>query len=513
MSHHVLIADPDPQTARLLAPALRHRGYQVSAVKTGSQALELCVLRAPDLVLFDVDCPLLDAQTFKQILRSNPHTAELPILVTGSSEGVAPMTLRDGFLLKPFNVDEVLSRVDQLFRRIDAARKSQKGDQGMEGTLGQLSLTDLLQILGQNRRSGRLELTSARGAARVRIAEGLVAEAEAEGAVGTKALFRLLLWKEGGFAFVPGALPEDGSAGRRAEAARPEQSRPESAIGKSVEELLLEGMRQADELPALRAALPSPQSRLVWTAGAARLEGEQHPVTAEMLEIVRAGATVAEAIDRARSTDHSAAQALLTLLKKGIVATATEPREVRRTQRPLIGSGELHALLARLQQGRTDGSRPIGKILLASPDKLRLRSFLERLAEIKECRLDPEGAAAATALAFGTAGQLAIADDLALDFVLLPTSEEGRPLWQPFAVRAIGGIVLLGGGEFGQAAADLVLYLARDRGLPVLLPDLGELPAPIAAAAPNAAPAPGGAEATLRELLTRASRPQLWPTF
>src|SRR5271170_4683521 len=107
-SRHVLIADPDPNTARLLAPPLRQRGYSVAATKTGSRALEVCVLRAPDLVLFDVACPLLEAHLFRQILKANPRTENVPVLVTGSVEDRGPPSLNDGFLLKPFNVDEVL---------------------------------------------------------------------------------------------------------------------------------------------------------------------------------------------------------------------------------------------------------------------------------------------------------------------------------------------------------------------------------------------------------------------
>jgi len=57
----ILIVDPDPSVARSLAPALRQRGYQVHGARDGTRALQVAILRLPDLVLFDEATPLLDA--------------------------------------------------------------------------------------------------------------------------------------------------------------------------------------------------------------------------------------------------------------------------------------------------------------------------------------------------------------------------------------------------------------------------------------------------------------------
>ncbi len=484
MARHILIADPDPQTARLLAPVLRHRGYQVSAVKNGSRALEVCVLRAPDLVLFDVACPLLDPQTFRQIVRANPHTEQLPVLVTGSAELASQPSLRDGFLLKPFNADEVLSRIEQLLRRVDAARQTRRGDQGMEGTLAQLAVTDLLQVLGQNRKSGRLQLAGPRGNARVRLAGGQVAEAQAEGTGGIKALFRLLQWKEGTFSFVP------------------EESAQPGDIHKSVEELLLEGLRQGDELPALRVALPSPETALVLTSAADQLLGEQHPVTAEVIAVCRPGpVTVAEVLDRSRATDFSAAQALVTLLRRGIVAPLAGTPPARREQRPLLPPGGAHALRARLRQPGAE-SPSCGKILVASPDPAALGAFFAKVAALPQASLGK-----GPPPTFGTAGRLELGEDLALDLIILPASDASRPLWQPFASRALGAVLLWPEGPTGsQASAALATFLTHEHGLPLVLPGVATLPPEIARVADSAVPAPAAPAEAFRELLASVTR-------
>ncbi len=486
MGRHVLIADPDPATARLLAPALRHRGHQVSAVRSGPRALETCVLRPPDLVLFDAACPLLDAQTFRQILRSNPHTAPIPILVTGGAESAALPASREGFLQKPFNIDEVVARIDQTFRRLDAARETQRGDRGLEGALGQLGVPDLLQVLGQNRNSGVLRLTGPRGSASIRLSGGAIAEASGENVSGLKALFRLLQWREGLFAFQPGESPDPGD------------------IARPVEEVLLEGLRQADELPGLLAALPGASVRFALSPSAA-LEGERDRATAEVLSLLRSGATVGEVLDRSRTTDHAAAQAMLRLLRKRLLVPAAGEPAAAREARQLVPTGGSHALRARVHQiGRGDGGRTRGKILLAAVED-ELPPFVERLSRVPEVRLDATLLRAAAPLGFGTLGAVEIDEDLRIDLLLLPAGDAASPLWQPFASRALGAIVLLAGATDSGALA-LVRFLCEEQALPVVLPGLSALP--FALAEVKHAPAPTGADPwdALHELLALVTR-------
>ena len=90
----ILIADPDPSPVRALAPALRQRGYQVHAAKDGAKALQVAILRFPDVVLFDERCQMLDARTFVRIIRTNPRTERIPVVLTGD------MNERDSFFCR-----------------------------------------------------------------------------------------------------------------------------------------------------------------------------------------------------------------------------------------------------------------------------------------------------------------------------------------------------------------------------------------------------------------------------
>src|SRR5512138_3317938 len=236
----ILIADPDPATVRALAPALRQRGYQVHAAKDGARALQVAILRFPDVVLFDERCQMLDARTFVRILRTNPRTERIPVVLTG--EAVDEDRARLGtFLRKPFNHDEVLGRIEQIFRRVEASRAVSGGEsREIEGNLAQIPLVDLLQILAVNRKSGRLALEREGEQAEILLDQGRVVDARTRHVEGEKALYRLLGRREGQFAFVPGP------------------SGAQVRIDRKVEELVLEGLRLADEVARLLPSTPQP---------------------------------------------------------------------------------------------------------------------------------------------------------------------------------------------------------------------------------------------------------------
>ena len=78
----ILIADPDVNAVRPLTKALRQRGDHVQYAPDGSRALEVAVLRHPDVILFDEHCRLIEARAFVQILLTNPRTDDIPVVVT-----------------------------------------------------------------------------------------------------------------------------------------------------------------------------------------------------------------------------------------------------------------------------------------------------------------------------------------------------------------------------------------------------------------------------------------------
>ncbi|MBK9518956.1 MAG: DUF4388 domain-containing protein [Anaeromyxobacter sp.] len=436
----LLVVDADPETVRLLAPSLRQRGYQVHAAHDGPRALQVAILRFPDLVLLDEHTPLLDPRTFIRILRTNPRTERIPVVLMGT----APETDRarlGAWLQKPLQLDQVLARVEQAFRRADAARAAGES-QDLEGNLAQLPLPDLLQILAVNRKSGRLVVEREGERAEVVLREGRVVDAALGPVVAEKALWRLLSRREGQFTFSPSA------------ATGPER------IDRRLDDLLLEGLRQADELAALLPSLPPPQDRLELVDGAATLPAGLHPVTEEVVALLSAPRTFVEVLDRCHASDLEAARAVAALLERGFARR--RPAAPPEAAVALLAPHELHALRARVVRGRSSGPQVVGKVVVAGGGPAERQAAAARFATVPGFQATPGAAGAED---FGTLGRLTLGDGVRVDLVALPASPADRPLWRPFAAGAVGALVLLP----AEGAAALLEELGRAQRLPLVV--------------------------------------------
>jgi hypothetical protein len=211
------------------------------------------------------------------------------------------------------------------------------GEGDFRGDLRQVSVVDLLQLLSMNRRSGTLSVTTQRGSGEVRLQDGEVFDAVFRRQEGEKALYRLVGENEGSFAFTSGAA----ATLRRVEI-------PTSA-------LLMEGMRQLDEVRAKRARL-----------GATSLALEREVSS----EAARVEQEIAGALGVPRSLDE-----LLDEL-------ATSDLELLETIERMLASGHLK---------RLDEASPRPE--LASPDRLQLLAALVK-------RLSREGYAGGARLVF-----------------------------------------------------------------------------------------------------------------
>jgi DNA-binding response OmpR family regulator len=477
----VLVVDPDPGAAGRLAPALRRRGLEVHAARDGSRALELVILRSPDLVLLDEAAPLVDARTFLRILRTNPRTERIPVVLVG--DGDDPERAKTGgWLRRPLQPDEVAAHLDAVLRRLDAARAAAR-DAELSGTLSQMPLPDLLQVLGMNRRTGRLELARDGDRAEIALVEGRVVDAAAGAAGGEKALYRLLARADGQFAFVPGRP------------AGPER------VARRVEELVMEGLRRADEVERLRPMLPGARDLVALAVPPATAAAGADPVAAEVAGLLAAPRTVQDLLDRARAHDLEVLRALSALLERGHVRVRARAgpggEEVA-----VLAPHEVHALRARLAAARPSASsgQLLIKVALAGGGPLSRRAALARFEELLGFAPEPGGGP----VELGTLGRLALGGGLAVDVVALPRDPGLAPLWGPLAAGALGLLVLAppGGGE------EQLATLARAQALPVAAcgPDASAVGAALRTAPAGYAWSGGDPAEALRGLLAGASR-------
>ncbi|WP_406601498.1 response regulator transcription factor [Lentzea miocenica] len=116
----LLVVEDEPSIRELLCASLRFAGFTVSSAATGGEALQAARSEAPDLVLLDVMLP--DRDGFEVVRRLRSGGVQVPVLyltardstddrITGLSIG------GDGYITKPFSLEEVIARVTAVLRR------------------------------------------------------------------------------------------------------------------------------------------------------------------------------------------------------------------------------------------------------------------------------------------------------------------------------------------------------------------------------------------------------------
>src|ERR1700682_4009918 len=115
----ILVVDDDPQIRRVMRATLTAQGYTIVEARDGQEALEKLRSERPDLVLLDMNMPVMDGlEACREIRRDS----EVPVimLTVRSAEKDKVRALdagADDYVVKPFGIQELLARVRALLRR------------------------------------------------------------------------------------------------------------------------------------------------------------------------------------------------------------------------------------------------------------------------------------------------------------------------------------------------------------------------------------------------------------
>jgi len=124
MKERILIIEDDEGIVKLLKKALIYEGYQVDAAFDGETGLVMARDHYPDLVILDWMLPGLDGLEVCQRLRTG---GGVPILMVTAKDSVGDRIMgldagADDYVIKPFELDELLARVRALLRRTQPER-------------------------------------------------------------------------------------------------------------------------------------------------------------------------------------------------------------------------------------------------------------------------------------------------------------------------------------------------------------------------------------------------------
>jgi len=124
MNERILIIEDDPAILKLLQRGLAYEGYTVDTAVDGRSGLALARDHQPDLVILDWMLPGMDGLEVCHRLRTG---GSLPILMLTAKDTVQDRIQgldagADDYMIKPFNLDELLARVRALLRRTQPER-------------------------------------------------------------------------------------------------------------------------------------------------------------------------------------------------------------------------------------------------------------------------------------------------------------------------------------------------------------------------------------------------------
>ena len=119
----ILIVEDDEGISSFIIPELEHEGYTTCLAVTGREALEKFESEKPDLILLDIMLPELNGL---EVLRRIRSISTVPVILeTARGETIDKINGlnlgADDYIPKPFEIEELLARINALFRRVSFA--------------------------------------------------------------------------------------------------------------------------------------------------------------------------------------------------------------------------------------------------------------------------------------------------------------------------------------------------------------------------------------------------------
>ena len=120
------LVEDDLSTLEFLKPELEHEGFEVCIAQTGREALKVFEKENPSLILLDIMLPELNGL---EVLRQIRKRSDVPvILVTARNETFDKVkglnAGADDYISKPFEIEELLARVNAVLRRVEKLNSS-----------------------------------------------------------------------------------------------------------------------------------------------------------------------------------------------------------------------------------------------------------------------------------------------------------------------------------------------------------------------------------------------------
>lgn len=140
MKTRILVVDDEADVLELVEFNLRQAGYELTSAADGAEALKKAKAQLPALIILDVMLPEVDGLEVCKLLRRDPTTARIPIIMLTAKASELDRVLglelgADDYLTKPFSPRELLLRIKNLL-----LRQAQSGARRERLVFGELAI-------------------------------------------------------------------------------------------------------------------------------------------------------------------------------------------------------------------------------------------------------------------------------------------------------------------------------------------------------------------------------------
>lgn len=317
----VLIVDDNETVLLALEFNLQRAGYHVYKASDGKEALSIAIKEHPDVVVSDIAMPEMDGIELCRQLRSRAEFTDIPfIFLTAHGEPEERVkglrTGADDYVIKPFDIEELITRIDILYEKVKKRPSTEK----LAGRIEEISIPDILQILEQTGKEGIIRINSGGKEGEIFIRQGLIIDSRYGELKGEDAFVELIQAGEGTFSFQPQEVADTGT-------------------GRPVGFMVMESARLTDELNALSSYIPSDSDTLSLVS---RPEAES-PEMEKILEFL--GMESRKVGELPALTGISRVRTLITLgklNKQGSIKLSKEGESTEEQVLPATQHGQLH---------------------------------------------------------------------------------------------------------------------------------------------------------------------------
>ena len=116
MKRRILVIEDQEDNRRILRDMLTNAGYAVIEAENGEEALRAASAQHPDLILMDIQLPVIDGYESTRRLKANPRVRAIPVIVITSyalsgDEAKARAAGCDDYVTKPYSPRQVLAKI------------------------------------------------------------------------------------------------------------------------------------------------------------------------------------------------------------------------------------------------------------------------------------------------------------------------------------------------------------------------------------------------------------------